>query len=204
VTLHYRRSVRRGTGVALKLNSHGASLSAGPFNLSPSRGLTAGFSLPGTGLSYRIRLTPTKTELRRIARANAAAEERQQLVSLTEEMKDVRAAGLDREGRLQLVHSNGRAVPSEYIHQLWGVAASAMRQLTDEAAQDANRQIADRLDVHLDTPRVNETRYPEPDFPDPEPPPFSRMLVPLPRSPALIIPARSLTEYVIPSRRRGC
>jgi hypothetical protein len=202
VALRYHRSVRLGAGAALNLNTHGASLSAGPFNLSPSRGLTAGFSLPGTGLSYRIRLTPTKTEMRRMARANAAAEEKRRLISLADEMKDVRAAGLDREGRVQLVHSDGRAVTSAQIDQLWRVAAPAMRQLTDEAAQSANRQIAEGLDVHLGTPCVNETRYPEPEFADLEPPPFSRMIIPARRVPALIFPARSLAEYVIPARRR--
>ena len=88
-----------------------------------------------------------------MARASAAAEERRRLILLAEEIKDVRAAGLDRDGRVKLVHSDGRSVPSEQIDQLWRVAAPGMSAANGRSSShSANRRIADALDVHLGTP----------------------------------------------------
>lgn len=48
----FRKSIRIAKGVRLNVGKRGMSLSVAGVNIS-SRGVTAGLSIPGTGISYR-------------------------------------------------------------------------------------------------------------------------------------------------------
>ena len=79
----FRSSVRIAKGVRLNFGKRGASLSVGGLNLS-GRGVTSGFSIPGTGISYRAPLVslPSPRQRERVSR--------QALRTLEQAEKDLR------------------------------------------------------------------------------------------------------------------
>jgi hypothetical protein len=90
VAFRFRRNVRIAKGVRLNFGARGTSLSVLGFNIGP-RGVTAGFSIPGTGISYRSSIArfPTRAQLERQARAlqRFNMPEQQRLAKLEEQLE---------------------------------------------------------------------------------------------------------------------
>ena len=175
----FRSSVRIAKGVRLNFGKRGSSLSVGGLNLS-GRGVTSGFSIPGTGISYRAPLVSLPSPRQR-ERAS-----RQALRTLEQAEKDLRkletlqeraaalaktTASLQEDGSVILTDANGNELSSSEMKMAWEQQGETLTQwLLDEAKRIEDNELIGG--IHLDTPNPVEAKpYEVVPFPEPAPTP---------------------------------
>lgn len=172
----FRRSVTIAKGVRLNFSTRGASLSVLGFNFSP-RGVSAGFSVPGTGLSYRSSLTSAARGQRRADAARASLLETESLLQQIERdaaevnrrLADVRAAVQD-DGTVAMTDADQQPLVKREEELCWEQNAAALAGLLENARGRVNGDLEAILNIHLNTPDPRAPlTYRECPFSEPEP-----------------------------------
>ena len=163
----FRRTVKIAPGLRLNVGKRGLSLSAGPRGLSVtagSRGLHGNVGAPGTGFSYRTKLSGPQSSSQPAALQKTGTA----TVGLQILLHDSGIVAFQDADGSQLPTALERAVKKQHS----GVIEEWLQQQCDEI----NKQIESRVHIHLNTPP------PEPN--DFKPAPFSESAPqPLPPKP---------------------
>ena len=173
----FRKSVRIAKGVRLNIGKRGASLSVGGLNIS-GRGVTSGFSIPGTGISYRAPLVslPGPRQRDRVSRQalrtfEQAEKDLRKLETLQERAAALAktTASLQEDGSVILTDANGNELSSSEMRMAWEQQGETLTQwLLDEAKRIEDNELI--RGIHLDTPNPIEAKpYEQVPFPEPAP-----------------------------------
>ncbi len=126
--LRFSRRVTILPGVRMNFGLRGASLSLGPRGASVNigrRGIFGNVGLPGTGLSYRGRLSPP-------ARRRSAARMSEPPPTTTVAVN----AKLEPDGSVVFADSDGAPASPERVKQVFAQSGDAVRAWLDEHARD--------------------------------------------------------------------
>lgn len=152
-------------GVRLNLGMRGASVSVGGrggrLTFGP-RGTTASAGIPGTGISFRQRLSSS-------AGSRAAPQRR----GIPEETIPV-TFDLAADGKVT-VSSDGQPLPPKYVRMAFEQQGTMIEDWLQSQADGINQTSKDLLDIHLTTPPpVYRSRFKAHAFTEPQPdrPPF--------------------------------
>ena len=161
----FNRRIRIAPGVRLNLGLTGASLSLGPRGASMTvgrNGVYGNVGVPGSGLSYRTKLSGNGAPARRPEAAASA------------QPIDVRVS-LAADGQLRFADAQGRAVSADAERRARQQGADQIAALIEQACVLSNEELDELPNIHLLTPppaprpllRALEFDEPEPPAPKP-------------------------------------
>ena len=171
MALRFRRSIRIAPGVTLNLGKKGVSVSAGPKGASVTlgkNGLWGNIGLPGTGLSYRTRLSGSPAQQARLREIQEREARREQLHGGGLAGLSV---SLDEKGQLLLADRQGRALTPAEKRQVWDQFGADLEQWLAVEMADINGDTALILNISNDiqAPASAEPKYEAPPFAEAEP-----------------------------------
>jgi hypothetical protein len=169
--LRFPRTVTLLPGVRLNLGLHGARVSVGRRGASLTfgpHGTYGNVGLPGTGLAYRTRLSPSRTSAAVASRGHASPD------------PAVAPASIGEDGTCEIQLADGSVPDAECCKAIWARDGEAIGQALAAEVADAQATWKAITDIHLATP--SSTRIPAH-----TPKPFD---VPMPSAPAAPGPAR--------------
>ncbi|MCE0733512.1 DUF4236 domain-containing protein [Halomonas sp. G15] len=171
MAFRFQRRIRLAPGVRLNLSKRGLGLSVGPrgasLSVGPS-GVHGHAGIPGTGLSYRQKLSGAGRQ-RRASRSAAASALAQRLaegdsLALTLE--------IDESGQLRYFHADGTPMSDAEAREVRRHAEASLREQLQAHCERLNADL-DRLGrLHEETPAPEVTGYAMRDFDEPPPAPF--------------------------------
>lgn len=169
MVLRFRKSIRIAKGVRLNVGKRGMSLSFAGVNIS-SRGVTAGLSIPGTGISYRapIFARPRIQQNKLVGHKSAPILEQDKKDNQELKLLQQRAAALSKitaslneDGSVILTDANGIELNSAEINMAWEQKEEVLREwLLSEVKRIEDIKFIS--DVHLDTPNPSNISLYEP------------------------------------------
>ncbi len=171
MAFRFQRRIRLAPGVRLNLSKRGLGLSVGPrgasLSLGPS-GVHGHAGIPGTGLSYRQKLSGADRQRRgnRDAAASALAQRLAEGESLALTLE------VEESGQLRYFHADGTPMSDAEGREVRRHAEASLRAQLQAHCERLNADL-DRLGrLHEETPAPEVTGYAMRDFDEPPPPPF--------------------------------
>jgi hypothetical protein len=151
MAFRFRNTIRLAPGIRLNLGKRGISLSAGVRGASVTlgkNGLWGNVGAPGTGLSYRTRLSESPSHQRRAQReqqrqSNHAAS--QSAPALTEFK-----ATLDATGQVTLLNQDGQPLNASQRRMVWSDYAERMTTWLESEMDTINGDMELLLEIHQD------------------------------------------------------
>ena len=171
MALRFRRSIKLAPGLRLNVGKKGASISAGVRGARitmGTRGVHGSVGAPGTGLSYRQKLTGPPSSKER-PRSSDALDSMGAQLSLMDD------------GNVKLIDSVGNPLPPRFLKLAREQNKEQIDAWIHEQCEQWNKGIEDILNIHLATPPTTKQIVFEPE-PFEEKPPTS----PVPKSLGLI------------------
>ncbi|MCD8512479.1 MAG: DUF4236 domain-containing protein [Nitrincola sp.] len=188
----FRQTLRIAPGIRLNIGKRGVSLSTGVRGASVTlgnNGVWGNVGLPGTGMSYRTRLSDSPSHSRRVDRQSS----KDALSNTIKSIPDISAFSLklDERGQVQYLDQNGHPIDAATRKQLWHENELYLTQWLQSEMDRINSDIDLMLEIHHDIVP------PESAVPDFEPQPFH---LPAPEKPVRPKrPQRPMKPEFIPS-----
>jgi hypothetical protein len=150
MAFRFRNTIRLAPGIRLNLGRRGVSLSAGVRGASVTlgkNGLWGNVGAPGTGMSYRTRLSGSPSHQRRAQRelqrqSNHAASSAPELTAFK--------AILDERGQVSLVDQEGQPLSASQHRMVWSDYADRMTTWLQSEMDTINGDMELLLDIHQD------------------------------------------------------
>lgn len=168
MALRFRRSVKIAPGLRLNFGKRGMSMSAGVRGATMTfgaRGVYGNVGLPGTGLSYRTKLSGGS----RSTRSSVQAQDKSVAVKLV--------LDLDEKGYPFAKDQHGNELPKKYVKLAFEQNPGQLDAWMRKECAKLNDEVQSILDIHLLTPAPDAFSV----FPD-EPFPEDRPLMPVLKS----------------------
>ena len=175
MAFRFRHTLRIAPGIRLNIGKRGVSLSTGVRGASVTlgnNGVWGNVGLPGTGMSYRTRLSDSSSHQRRVDRQSLKG-------SVSNKLKSIPDIGafslqLDDRGQVQYLDQHGHLLVAATRKQLWIDDEPFLTQWLKSEMDRINGDIDLMLEIHHDIVP------PESAVPDFEPQPFN---LPAPEKP---------------------
>lgn len=151
MAFRFRNSIRLAPGIRLNLGKRGVSLSAGVKGASVTlgkNGLWGNVGAPGTGLSYRTRLSGSPAHQRRVKRERQRHTQ-QNDAQKTNEFTAFKAS-LDEKGQVSLCDQNNQPLSSSQRKLVWSDYADKMETWLLAQMDKINGEMDLLLDIHQD------------------------------------------------------
>lgn len=151
MAFRFRNTIRLAPGVRLNLGKRGISVSAGVRGASVTlgkNGLWGNVGAPGTGLSYRTRLSGSPSHQRRVARE----QQRQNNQAASQAAPALAAfkAMLDEKGKVSLVDQDDQPLSSSQRKMVWSDYAERMSAWLKSEMDTINGDMELLLEIHQD------------------------------------------------------
>ncbi len=151
MAFRFRNTIRLAPGVRLNLGKRGISLSAGVRGASVTlgkNGLWGNAGAPGTGLSYRTRLSGSPSHQRRVAREQQR--QSNQAASQSAPVLTAFKAILDEKGKVSLVDQDDQPLSSSQRKMVWSDYAERMDTWLKSEMDTINGDMELLLEIHQD------------------------------------------------------
>lgn len=159
MAVRFSKRIKIAKGLSLNLSRSGVGVSMGGRGGSISvgkRGVYANTSLPGTGLSYRTKLSGGQ---QKPASNGSAATPFSGKISIQ----------LHDDGLVTIVDEHGAALPTKLANQVKAENQEAILAMLNRAAEGNNLELEECLTIHQLTPDLRQTPEPPPAFANPKP-----------------------------------
>ena len=150
MAFRFRNTIRLAPGIRLNLGKRGISLSAGVRGASVTlgkNGLWGNVGAPGTGMSYRTRLSGSPSHQRLAQREQQRQSDR--AASLASELTAFKAI-LDEKGQVTLVDQEGQTLSASLRRMVWSDYADRMTTWLQSEMDTINGDTELLLDIHQD------------------------------------------------------
>jgi len=199
MAFRFRNSVRLAPGVRLNFGKRSISLSAGVRGAGltlGSNGLWGNLGIPGTGMSYRTRLTDLPTQRKRAQKRHSLSSE-----TAAEPLESFRAV-MDERGQVNLLDQEGNPLSPAQRRRIWSDHGDRLQAWLCSERDRINGDMELLLEIHQDilppgsaVPDYDPQPFatPAPDEPDPV------SLPPEPVKPELKL---RFWDFLVPGRRQ--
>jgi hypothetical protein len=150
MAFRFRNTIRLAPGIRLNLGKRGVSLSAGVRGASVTlgkNGLWGNVGAPGTGMSYRTRLSGSPSHQRRAQREQQRQNNR--AASSAPELTAFKAM-LNEKGQVTLVDQEGQPLSASQRRMVWSDYADRMTTWLQSEMDTINGDMELLLDIHQD------------------------------------------------------
>lgn len=159
MAVRFSKRIKIAKGLSLNLSRSGVGVSMGGRGGSISvgkRGVYANTSLPGTGLSYRTKLSGGK---QKPTSSGSAAAPFSGKISIQ----------LHEDGLVTIVDEQGVALPAKLANQVKAENQEAILAMLNRVAEGNNLELEECLTIHQLTPGLRQTPEAPPAFESPKP-----------------------------------
>lgn len=146
MAFRFRRSVRLAPGLRLNIGKRGVSLSSGVRGASVTlgrRGLYGNVGAPGTGMSYRQKLSGSSNPSRAYSQSNSSSNSPGNI-----QIQFI----LEDDGSVRIADEGGNALPSKYQKIAREQKGDIIQEWLNEQCENWNKGIDHILNLHLETP----------------------------------------------------
>lgn len=161
----FRRSVKIAPGVRVNFGKRGSSLSFGGRGATVTmgkNGVYGNVSIPGTGISFREKLSGSSPRQRSVRSVAAAQEPETVNMAINVHVSD--------DGTLEFTDKDGGVLDKKFVSTAWKQHPEALKKMLDEKAEEINGDINLLTHVFTDIPHPeSEPEYEPIEFGEPEP-----------------------------------